>query len=35
MVEEIQQKTVELENKIQALDKERAIFSKQLNHLIY
>ncbi len=33
MVEEIQQQIVELENKIQALDKEREIFSKQLNHL--
>jgi len=33
MVEEIQQKIVELENKIQALDEERAIFSKELNHL--
>ncbi|MCK5191768.1 MAG: DEAD/DEAH box helicase [Methylococcales bacterium] len=33
MVRELQQKIVELENKIQALDEERAIFSKQLNHL--
>ena len=33
MVEEIQQKIVELESKIQALDKERAIFLKQLNRL--
>ncbi len=33
MVEEIQQKIVELVNKIQALDEDRAIFLKQLNHL--